>query len=25
MAVLEGKFYRDGGGNKSGMGLKIFP
>jgi len=25
MDVLGGKFYRDGGGNKSGMGLKIFP
>ena len=25
MEVLDGKFYRDGGGNKSGMGLKIFP
>lgn len=25
MEVLDGKFYRDGGGNKSGMGLKVFP
>jgi hypothetical protein len=25
MAVLEGKFYRDGSGNKNGMGLKVFP
>lgn len=24
-AVLEGKFYRDGAGNKHGMGLKVFP
>lgn len=24
-AVLEGKFYRDGAGNKQGMGLKVFP
>jgi hypothetical protein len=23
--VLEGKFYRDGAGNKQGMGLKVFP
>lgn len=25
MEVLDGKFYRDGVGNKSGMGLKVFP
>lgn len=25
LTVLEGKFYRDGGGNKLGMGLKVFP
>jgi len=25
LTVLEKKFYRDGGGNKSGVGLKIFP
>ncbi|MDP2878107.1 MAG: DUF3800 domain-containing protein [Sulfuricella sp.] len=24
-AVLEGKFYRDGAGNKHGIGLKVFP
>lgn len=23
--VLDGKFYRDGGSNQSGMGLKVFP
>ena len=25
ITVLEGKFYRDGTGNKLGMGLKVFP
>lgn len=25
LTVLEGKFYRDGGGSKLGMGLKVFP